>query len=142
MLPITSVDSGLVFERDASFFGRSYVQTLEPRAYYVYIPHRRQDQIPAFDTAIDDFNFSQLFTENRYLGSDRIGDANQITLAATTRLLDPVSGEERFRAAIGQRYYFENQRVTLSEAPRTANTSDILLTAESRLSDFWTAPAL
>jgi LPS-assembly protein len=128
-----------VFERDANFFGRNFVQTLEPRAYYVYIPYRRQDQIPAFDTAIDDFNFSQLFTENRYLGSDRIGDANQLTLAATTRLLDPVSGEERFRAAIGQRYYFENQRVTLTETPRTANTSDVLLTAESRLSDFWTA---
>ncbi|MDQ2963691.1 MAG: LPS-assembly protein LptD [Pseudomonadota bacterium] len=139
VLPITSVDSGLVFERDVNFYGRSFVQTLEPRAYYVYIPHRRQDQIPAFDTAIDDFNFSQLFTENRYLGSDRIGDANQVTLAATTRLLDPVSGEERFRAAIGQRYYFENQRVTLSETPRTANTSDVLLTAESRLSDYWTA---
>ena len=139
VLPITSVDSGLVFERDASFFGRNYVQTLEPRAYYVYIPHRRQDQIPAFDTAIDDFNFSQLFTENRYLGNDRIGDANQVTLAATTRLLDPVSGEERLRAAIGQRYYFENQRVTLTEAPRTANTSDVLLTVESKLSDFWTA---
>jgi LPS-assembly protein len=139
VVPITSVDSGLVFERDASYLDRSFIQTLEPRAYYVYIPSRRQDQIPAFDTAIDDFNFSQLFTENRYLGSDRIGDANQITLAAVTRLLDPVDGEERFRGAIGQRYYFQNQRVTLTEPPRTANTSDILLTAESKLSDYWTA---
>jgi LPS-assembly protein len=139
VIPITSVDSGLVFERDASYLDRSFIQTLEPRAYYVYIPHRRQEQIPAFDTAIDDFNFSQLFTENRYLGSDRIGDANQVTLAATTRLLDPVNGEERFRAAIGQRYYFENQRVTLTEAPRTANSSDVLFTAESKLSDYWTA---
>jgi LPS-assembly protein len=141
VLPITSVDSGLVFERDANYLDRNFIQTLEPRAYYVYIPHRRQDQIPAFDTAIDDFNFSQLFTENRYLGSDRIGDANQVTLAAVTRLLDPVTGEERFRAAIGQRYYFEDQRVTLTEAPRTANTSDVLLTAESKLSDYWTAAA-
>ena len=134
-----SVGSGLVFERDANFFGRAFVQTLEPRAYYVYIPFRQQSQIPAFDTAIDDFNFSQLFTENRYLGSDRIGDANQLTVAATSRLLDPVSGEERLRVALGQRYYFENQRVTLTEVPRTANTSDVLLTAESKLSDFWTA---
>ncbi len=70
----------------------------------------QQSQIPAFDTAIDDFNFSQLFTENRYLGSDRIGDANQLTLAATTPLLDPTSGEERLRFALGQRYYFEDQR--------------------------------
>ena len=120
---------------------RDYTQTLEPRVFYVYIPYRRQDQIPAFDTAIDDFNFSQLFTENRYLGSDRIGDANQITLAVTSRLLDPGSGDERARFAIGQRYYFQSQRVTLNEAPRSANTSDLLLSGEGRLSDTWSAAA-
>ena len=139
VVPISSVDSGLVFERDANLFGKAFTQTLEPRAYYVYIPYRRQDQIPAFDTAIDEFNFSQLFTENRYLGSDRVGDANQLTLAAVTRLSDPQTGEERMRFAIGQRYYFQDQRVTLTEAPRTANTSDLLLAGEGRLSDVWSA---
>jgi LPS-assembly protein len=139
VVPISSVDSGLVFERDANLFGKAFTQTLEPRAYYVYIPYRRQDQIPPFDTAIDDFNFSQLFTENRYLGSDRVGDANQLTLAAVTRLLDPQTGEERMRFAIGQRYYFQTQRVTLTEAPRIANTSDLLLSGEGRLSDAWAA---
>lgn len=138
-LPISSVDTGLVFERDADLFGSSFVQTLEPRAYYVYIPYRNQSEIPAFDTAEDDFNFSQLFAENRYLGVDRIGDANQITLAATTRLIDPSSGEEKLRFAVGQRYYFEDQHVTLTEPPRSGNTSDVLLTAEDRLSDYWTA---
>ncbi len=142
VLPITSVDTGLVFERDADYFGRSWLQTLEPRAYYVYIPYRLQSEIPNFDSAVDDFNFSQLFSENRYLGSDRIGDTSQLTLAATTRLLDPVSGEERLRLALGQRFYFEDQRVTLTEQPRTTNTSDVLLTAESRLSDYWTAAGL
>jgi LPS-assembly protein len=139
VVPISSVDSGLVFERDANLFGKAFTQTLEPRAYYVYIPYRRQDQIPAFDTAIDEFNFSQIFTENRYLGSDRVGDANQLTLAAVTRLSDPQTGEERMRFAIGQRYYFQDQRVTLTEAPRTANTSDLLLAGEGRLSDVWSA---
>ena len=140
-LPITSIDSGLIFERDANFFGRAFTQTLEPRAYYVYIPYRRQDQIPAFDTAIDDFNFSQLFTENRYLGNDRIGDANQLTLAAVSRLLDPATGEERMRFAVGQRYYLQTQRVTLTEQPRSANASDLLLAGEGRLSDAWSAAA-
>ena len=139
VVPISSVDGGLVFERDANLFGKAFTQTLEPRAYYVYIPYRRQDQIPAFDTAIDEFNFSQLFTENRYLGSDRVGDANQLTLAAVTRFSDPQTGEERMRFAIGQRYYFQDQRVTLTEAPRTANTSDLLLSGEGRLSDAWSA---
>lgn len=139
VLSMNSVDTGLVFERDAQYFGRSWVQTLEPRAYYVYIPYRLQSEIPNFDSAIDDFNFSQLFSENRYLGWDRIGDTSQLTLAATTRLLDPDTGDERLRLAVGQRYYFEDQQVTLTEPPRTTNTSDVLLTAASSLSDIWTA---
>ncbi len=138
-VPISSLDSGLVFERDTSYFGRDFLQTLEPRAYYVYIPFRNQSQIPVFDTAIDDFNFSQLFTENRYLGSDRIGDANQLTLAATSRLIDPTSGEERLRFALGQRYYFSSQRVTLTEPPRSANSSDVLFSGEGKLSETFTA---
>jgi LPS-assembly protein len=139
LVPISSIDTGLVFERDTSLFDKAFTQTLEPRAYYVNIPYRGQDQIPPFDTAIDDFNFSQLFTENRYLGSDRIGDANQLTLAAVTRLLDPQTGEEKMRFAVGQRYYFETQRVVLTETPRTAKTSDLLLSGEGRLSDVWSA---
>ncbi len=139
VVPISSIDSGLVYERETNLFDKAFTQTLEPRAYYVNIPYRRQDQIPPFDTAIDDFNFSQLFTENRYLGSDRIGDANQLTLAAVTRLLDPQTGEEKMRFAVGQRYYFETQRVVLTEEPRAANTSDLLLSGEGRLSDVWSA---
>jgi LPS-assembly protein len=139
-VPISSVDSGLVFERDdARFFDQAFVQTLEPRAYYVFIPFRDQSKIPVFDTAIDDFNFSQLLTENRYLGSDRIGDANQLTLAVLSRLLDPANGEERLRFAVGQRYYFADQRVTLTEEPRSANTSDLLFSAEGRLTDTFSA---
>src|SRR5207237_1119406 len=86
--PITSGDGGIVFERDASLFGQSFVQTLEPRAFYVYIPFRDQSKIPVFDSALDDFNFGQLFSENRYLGNDRIGDANQLTVAVSSRLID------------------------------------------------------
>jgi len=134
------VDSGLVFERDgARFLDQEFVQTLEPRAYYVYIPFRDQSKIPAFDTAIDDFNFSQLLTENRYLGSDRIGDANQLSLAVVSRMLDPANGEEKLRFEIGQRFYFANQRVTLSETPRSANTSDLIFAAEGRLTDTFSA---
>ena len=141
-LPITTVDGGLFFERDTEWFGRRFVQTLEPRLFYVNIPFRNQSTYPNFDTAQDDFNFSQLFTANRYLGSDRIGDANQLTAAVSTRYLDPDTGAEKMRFAIGQRYYFESQQVTLNEPPRTTNTSDLLLAAESRLSDVWTAAAL
>lgn len=141
-VPITSLDGGLIFERDMEFAQSKFTQTLEPRAFYVYIPYRRQDQTPAFDTAIDDFNFSQLFAENRYLGNDRIGDANQLSLALTSRFLDRDTGAERLRLAVGQRYYFEQQRVTLNETPRSANSSDFLLSAEGRLSDAWAMSSL
>ena len=141
VLPITSVDTGLFFEKDTQWLDRQFIQTLEPRAYYVQIPFRNQSTYPIFDSATDDFNFAHLFTPNRYLGSDRIGDANQITLAVTSRFLDPGTGAEKMRFAIAQQYYFESQQVTLNEPPRTSNSSDILLSAESRLSDVWTAAA-
>ena len=50
-VPTFSLDSGLVFERDASFFGRSFRQTLEPRAFYVYTPFRDQNLLPNYDSA-------------------------------------------------------------------------------------------
>jgi LPS-assembly protein len=138
IVPIASLDGGLVFERDWRAFDTDFVQTLEPRVFYVYVPFRDQNTLPVFDTALDDFNFSQLFTENRYVGHDRVGDANQLTLAVTSRLLDPRDGAERMRFAIGQRLYFEDQRVTLpSEAPRSESTSDVLIGAEGRLTDAW-----
>jgi LPS-assembly protein len=142
-VPITSLDGGLTFEREVKIAGLDLTQTLEPRAFYVYIPFKRQEQTPVFDTALDDFNFSQLFAENRYLGNDRIGDANQLTLALTSRFLDAATGAERLRLAVGQRFYYADQRVTLGgEVPRSAATSDFLVGADGRLSDEWALTSL
>jgi LPS-assembly protein len=141
-IPITSVDAGLVFERDLSVRGTPLTQTLEPRAFYVYVPYRRQTDAPVFDTALDDFNFSQLFAENRYIGNDRIGDANQLTLALTSRFLDRDTGAERLRLAVGQRFYFQDQRVSLNEPLRSAATSDFLVSAEGRLNEAWSLSSL
>ena len=141
-IPISSVDAGLVFERDLKVADTPVTQTLEPRAYYVYVPYRKQDDAPVFDTAQDDFNFSQLFSDNRYIGNDRIGDANQLTLALTSRFLDGVTGGERLRLAVGQRFYFADQRVNLNEPLRSASTSDFLGSAEGRLSDAWSLASL
>ncbi|HET9337619.1 MAG TPA: LPS-assembly protein LptD [Casimicrobiaceae bacterium] len=141
-IPITSLDAGLVFEREWNLFGIPFTHTLEPRAYYVYIPFREQNSLPVFDSAIDDYNFGQLFTENRYLGNDRIGDANQLTVGVTSRLLQPGTGAERLRVALGQRFYFEDQRVTLNEVPRSASSSDILLAVEGRISEAWAIAGL
>lgn len=141
-IPISSLDAGLVFERDWTLFGTDFIHTFEPRAYYVYIPYRNQNALPVFDSATDDYNFGQLFTENRYLGNDRIGDANQLTIGVTSRLLQPGTGAERLRVAIAQRFYFEDQRVTLNETPRSASSSDVLLAVEGRITDAWAVAGL
>ena len=128
-LPIFSIDGGLSLERDINWFGNSLTQTLEPRAYYLYAPHRNQRQIPIFDSGLTSFNYAQMFSENRYAGGDRIGDANELTLAVTSRLIDPASGADRLRATLGTRHYFRDQTVTLpGEAARTDRSADILAT--------------
>lgn len=127
VLPIVSIDSTMVFERQDSLFGKGYVQTLEPRLYYLNIPYKDQSAIPLFDTALNDFNFAQIFSENRYSGYDRINDANQLTAAVTTRILDDENGVERFKAMIGQRYYFDKQRVAITgETTRQQDFSNLI----------------
>jgi LPS-assembly protein len=138
VMPILSLDTGLIFERDTEWFGRSSQQTLEPRLYYAYIPFRNQNQLPNFDSALADLNYAQFFTENIYSGYDRIVNANQLTFAIGTRVLDQETGAERLRAAIGQRYYFSDQKVTLpGESPRASNESDLLAALTAQLGNNW-----
>lgn len=113
-VPITSVDTGLIFERPWS---ERTIQTLEPRLYYLYVPYRDQDDLPLFDTGLADFNFDLLFAEDRFNGPDRVGDADQLSIALTTRFLDRRSGMERFRLSAGQIRYFADRRVTLPGEP-------------------------
>ncbi|NDP59048.1 MAG: LPS-assembly protein LptD [Oxalobacteraceae bacterium] len=136
-IPTASLDSGMVFERDARFFGRDMTQTLEPRLFYVYTPYRDQSMLPNFDSGLADLSFTQLFSENRFVGNDRIGDANQVTAAVTTRFLEE-SGAERARIALGQRYYFSDQRVSLGSLANQSR-SDLLLSANGRLSQSFSA---
>jgi LPS-assembly protein len=111
--PIASLDAGVAFERDAALWGRGAVQTLEPRLFYLYIPRRDQDDIPLFDTSLYDFRFDSLFRHDRFTGADRLGDANQLTTALTSRLLSPTSGIELGRVSLGQIQYFRNREVGL-----------------------------
>lgn len=111
-LPYARLDTGLVFEREAGAQGQR-TQTLEPRLVYSYVPYRNQDELPIFDSGLPDLNLTELFRTNRYVGSDRIGDANQLALAVTTRLFDTVSGTQFLSATIGQIRYFSIPRVGL-----------------------------
>lgn len=111
VVPMFSMDSTVSFEREVSWQGRDFIQTLEPRLYYLNVPYRDQSTIPIFDSGVSDFNFAQIFGENRYTGYDRINDANHLTAAVTSRLIDSGSGAELFKAMVGERYYFNRQRV-------------------------------
>lgn len=133
-LPIFSVDAGMTFERQTAWFGAEALQTLEPRLYYLNVPYRDQSQIPVFDSGLADFNFAQIFSENQFVGYDRVSDANQLTAAVVSRLIDPASGAEAMRAMFGQRYYFQNQRVTLPGQTLSAwNKSDFLAAFSGRV---------
>lgn len=138
-LPIVSVDSGAVFERDLDLWGTNYLNTLEPRAYYVYVPYKNQDLLPVFDTAqaSSTLSMAQMFTENRFFGSDRIGDANQVTLAISSRFLGVDDGAEYLKLTAGERFNLRTQQVNLV-APATASSqSDILLAASGRMTRIW-----
>ncbi len=136
-LPTFSVDSGLVFERKSSLLGANMTQTLEPRLFYVYTPYKDQSQFPNFDSAEASFNFAQIFNENRFIGSDRIADANQVTMAVVSRFLES-NGAERLRLALGQRFYLSEQRVQLlAGTPRDESRSDALAAVSGRISENW-----
>src|SRR5690606_10622088 len=136
VLPILSLDSGMTFERDTSLFGNPSIQTLEPRVYYPYVPCRDQSTLPLFDTSLASFNFAQAFSENIYSGGwDRISNANQVTLGLTSRWLDADTGFERLVLQAAQRLYFDDQKVTLGEKPRTSTRSDCLVGASAALTN-------
>jgi LPS-assembly protein len=113
-LPILSLDSGLFFEKNLNLGGGAMLHTLEPRLFYLYIPRKDQSQIPIFDTAQYDFVFNSLFRENIFSGTDRIQNANQVSLALTSRLVDSSTGQEKLKLNIGDIFYFQDRNVTLN----------------------------
>jgi len=124
-VPISSVDTGLVLERTMANAGR--LQTIEPRLLYVNIPYRAQDELPVFDTIQPDLNLVQLYRKNRFLGVDRIGDTEQVSVGVTSRILDVGTGRELMTATIGQTRYFGDQQVTLPGIPvSTLERSDYI----------------
>ena len=111
-MPIASIDAGLFFDRDTSIGGTGFLHTLEPRLFYLNAPYRDQNALPLFDTAETTFSWGQLFRDNRFTSADRQADANQLTLALTSRLIRQADGREKLSASIGQIRYFEDSRVS------------------------------
>ncbi|MGB5834270.1 MAG: LPS assembly protein LptD [Thiohalocapsa sp.] len=136
-IPSFDLDGRLILERDASWFGEDALQTLEPRLFYLYTPYVDQDDTPVFDSSELTFSFSNLFRSNRFTGRDRIGDANQVTAALTSRMLRAASGEELFRLSLGQIYYFADRRVQINGPEETADQSPYTGELTANLFEHW-----
>jgi LPS-assembly protein len=147
VIPTLSVDLGFEFERRTQAFGRALDQTLEPRLLYVRTPYRAQSQLPNYDSAAKDFNFSSIYTDNQFSGIDRVSDGHQLTAGFTTRFVDAASGAEALRLGLVQRYLFRTQRVaaqadgTPDGAPLEQRFSDALLLGSTSLLPNWTLDA-
>ncbi|MBV8620164.1 MAG: LPS assembly protein LptD [Curvibacter sp.] len=139
VVPTFSLDSGLYFDRDVNYFGRDYHQTLEPRAMYVYTPYRNQNTLPIYDTALNDFNFTTIFSENKFGGHDRIADADMLTVGAISRLQSPETGAEIARFGLAARAQFRDQLITLpGNQPVTGHAGEVLGGADINWNPLWT----
>ncbi|CRL50229.1 MULTISPECIES: LPS-assembly protein LptD [Pseudomonas] len=145
-VPIASIDSGLYFDRNTQWFGKNYRQTLEPRLFYLYVPEENQEDIPVFDTSEYTFNYASLFRDNRFSGTDRVGDENKLSLGITNRWIED-DGFERQRISIGQAMYFKDREVQLpginpkTRADAQANVSPYALEYEYRWNRDWRTTA-
>jgi len=124
-LPTLSIDTGLIFERLAGSRNQ-WLQTLEPRLYFLHTPFEDQDDIPDFDTSLSSSTYNNLFKNNRFTGADRIGDANQVTFGLASRIFDNDSGDELMNARIGQAFYFKDRRVSLDGSRDEETKSDAI----------------
>jgi len=143
-LPIFSLDSGMTFERDLTLGKAEFVQTLEPRVYYVKIPYLNQDNLPVYDTSLAPVSFAALFSENRFYGNDRIGDADMATVGLNSRLIDGVGGIERLHVGVAERFYFATPLVNQAIAPAIPPTpvapyinsnSDVMLSVGGKITN-------
>ena len=141
-VPVVSLDSQLFMERRFKFFGARMLQTLEPRAFYLLVPKVGQDEFPVFDSGVFDFSFINLFRDNRFSGHDRIGDANQLALAVTSRHFSLRSGRELFRTSIGQIYYFRDREITVPGLTvQDSSASELIGEFGTHVGDDWSARA-
>lgn len=129
VLPVSSLDAGMSFEKPVALFGNHFIHTLEPRVKYLYVPYQDQSQFPVFDSMLRNFDYLQLFSDNRFSGLDRIGDTNQITSGLYSRLLHD-DGRDFLEFGVGQISYFQNRNVQLANTPADTNDfSDFIATA-------------
>ncbi|MBT8143125.1 MAG: LPS assembly protein LptD [Gammaproteobacteria bacterium] len=137
--PEISLESTAVFERPIGANGQ-LTQTLEPRVQFTHIPFRDQSGLPVFDSGEPDFNFVQLFRENRFTGGDRLGDTDKLSIGLTSRLIDFADGQELLTATLGQAIFLSERGVALPDGNRpTADASSLIGEVGMQFSRRWNA---
>ena len=137
-LPVLSVDTGLFFERDMTISNTSYIHTIEPRAFYLYVPDRDQSDIPIFDSSMRTFHFGSLFAHNHFSGNDRVGDANRLSMALTSRIINPETGQVHLRASLGKIQHFQDRDVVMPSMKKGTRTdSDMVAEVSAAIAKDW-----
>ena len=136
VIPTTTLDAGLFFDRDTQWFGLPMVQTLEPRIFLADTPQKTQSFLPLYDTSALDFNTATIFSAQPFGGHDRLADFKVVTAGATTRLISE-GGQELANLTVAQRLLLKDQFVTLSNEPIQDRLSDILINANVQWRDDW-----
>ncbi len=125
-LPIADIDSGLYFDRPIHWDEHSYLATLEPRLFYLYVPLINQNQYPNFDSELLPFTFPQLFDVNRFTSYDRLENANQVSFGLTSRVLNSNTSEQKFKMDFGFGYYLQSPQVCLDPTNCTTSTYEFI----------------
>ncbi|MFP3014416.1 MAG: LPS assembly protein LptD [Arsenophonus sp.] len=133
ILPSITSDAKFIFEHNL-LINNNYIQTMEARVQYFYVPYRDQTNINNYDSSLLQNDYNSLFRNRIYGGLDRISSANQLTSSITARLYNKKLSE-RFNFSIGHRYYFEHPRNIDSSLPirNKNNVGSFLLSGESYL---------
>ena len=133
-IPTLSFDSGLYLDKKISFKESTFTQTLEPRIFYSYTPYEDQSMLPMFDTALIDLNAQSIFSENQFVGGDRVMDSHQVTVGGTTRFIDSY-GMERLSGTIAQRFYIDDRKVLnesqFNNSSAQNDSSDLFVSASA-----------
>lgn len=135
-IPTFSLDGSLYLDREFNFVGKNFTHTLEPRIFYSVTDYKDQSMLPMFDTALTDLNQSSIFSENQFVGGDRVMDSHQITFGATSRFIDNRANEKLF-ISIAQRFYLDDREVLQENQFINSNyqgdTSDTFLALGSEI---------
>jgi LPS-assembly protein len=135
-IPTFSLDGAVYFDRTFTLNQNEFSQTLEPRIFYSYTDYEDQSMLPMFDTALTDLNQNSIFSENQFVGGDRVMDSHQITLGATSRVINR-EGLERLQVTLAQRFYIDDREVLkeaqFNNSDYQSDSSDLFMSIGSSL---------